>query len=104
MKKVFILVSAALVAYAMLASESAQARHRWGHRDAGPIFVDEFGYYRCSEGPVYNFYRGSHLDRFAPAVYRGYAYRAYYRYTAYRIFPRTYACDGYLPNYGNWTR
>ena len=27
-----------------------------------------------------------------PALYRGYAYRPYYRYTAYRVIPRTYFC------------
>ena len=27
-----------------------------------------------------------------PALYRGYAYRPYYRYSAYRRLPRTYFC------------
>ena len=47
--------------------------------------------YRCSDGPVQNFYHGA-LYREPPAIHRGYAYRPYYRYTAYRIVPRTYFC------------
>ena len=55
----------------------------------GPAFVP----YRCSEGPVYNFYHGAWYGGEPPAVFLGYAYRPYYRYTAYRVIPRTYACD-----------
>ncbi|KJC35731.1 hypothetical protein UP09_31490 [Bradyrhizobium sp. LTSP885] len=47
--------------------------------------------YRCSTGPVQNFYHGA-LYREPPAIYRGYAYRPYYRYTASRVVPRTYVC------------
>lgn len=47
--------------------------------------------YRCSVGPVRNAYRGA-LYSEPQAIYRGYAYRPYYRYTAYRHIPRTYLC------------
>jgi hypothetical protein len=47
--------------------------------------------YRCSAGPVENAYHGA-LYREPPAIYRGFAYRPYYRYTAARIVPRTYFC------------
>jgi hypothetical protein len=48
--------------------------------------------YRCSDGPVYNFYHGAYYGE-PPAVYRGYAYRPHYRYAAYRVIPRTYFCS-----------
>lgn len=47
--------------------------------------------YRCSERPVLNFYDGALYDQ-PPAVYRGYVYRPYYRYTAARVVPRVYFC------------
>ncbi|KWV57443.1 hypothetical protein AS156_39765 [Bradyrhizobium macuxiense] len=47
--------------------------------------------YRCSAGPVRNAYRGA-LYSEPQAIHRGYAYRPYYRYTAYRLIPRTYLC------------
>jgi hypothetical protein len=47
--------------------------------------------YRCVDGPADNFYHGAWYD-VPPALYRGYAYRPYYRYTAYRIIPRNYFC------------
>ena len=52
--------------------------------------------YRCSDGPVYNFYHGA-LYSEPPALDRGYAYRPYYRYTAYRTIPRTYLCARVAP-------
>ncbi|GMP02819.1 MULTISPECIES: hypothetical protein [Bradyrhizobium] len=48
--------------------------------------------YRCAEGPVTNFYHGAYYGEEPPALYRGYAYRPYYRYSAYRRYPRTYFC------------
>lgn len=48
--------------------------------------------YRCSDEPVYNFYHRA-LYGEPPAVYLGHAYRPYYRYTAYRVMPRTYYCS-----------
>jgi len=49
--------------------------------------------YRCAFGPVYNFYHDAYYGGEPPALYLGYAYRPYYRYTAYRVAPRTYLCD-----------
>lgn len=46
---------------------------------------------RCVEGPADNYYHGAWYD-VPPALYRGYAYRPYYRYTAYRAIPRNYFC------------
>ncbi len=58
--------------------------------------------YRCASGPIYNFYDGAWYGGQVPAVYRGYVYRPYYRYTAYRVVPKTYPC--YLGNDGHWHR
>ena len=73
----------------------AQAGHRWpaipeeaGVRQlAGPGWAP----YRCSDGPVFNLYHGALYDA-PPAIFLGYAYRPYYRYTAWRVLPRTYVC------------
>ncbi len=76
----------------------AQAHERW------PAFPAEVGVapriggvgwapYRCAFGPVYNFYHGAYYGGEPPAIFLGYAYRPYYRYTAYRVVPRTYVCD-----------
>jgi hypothetical protein len=48
--------------------------------------------YRCVGGPVNNFYHGAYYGEEPPARYRGYAYRPYHRYGAYRRHPRTYFC------------
>lgn len=48
--------------------------------------------YRCAEGTIYNFYHGAYYGEEPPALYRGYAYRPYYRYSAYRKWPRQYFC------------
>jgi hypothetical protein len=48
--------------------------------------------YRCAHGPVLNFYDEAYYGEEPPALYRGYAYRPYYRYSAYRRLPRTYFC------------
>jgi len=76
---------------------SAQAHERW------PTIPEELGIrsplprvwvrYRCSDGPVQNFYYGAYYGGEPPASYLGYAYRPYHRYTAYRIIPRTYLCS-----------
>jgi hypothetical protein len=47
--------------------------------------------YRCTVRPVFNYYEGADYD-VPPAIHLGYAYRPYYRYTAYRVVPRTYFC------------
>ena len=46
---------------------------------------------RCVDGPADNYYHGAWYD-VPPALHRGYAYRPYYRYTAYRVIPRNYFC------------
>jgi hypothetical protein len=46
--------------------------------------------YYC-EPFAYNFYHGTNYAE-PPATYRGYAYRYYYRYSAYRQVPLTYVC------------
>jgi hypothetical protein len=57
-----------------------------------PFIGPTWDSYRCAIGPVYNFYHGAYYGEEPPALYRGYAYRPYYRYTAYRRLPRTYYC------------
>jgi hypothetical protein len=76
---------------------SAQAGER------RPVIPEEWGVrsplprtwvpYRCSDGPVQNFYHGAYYGGVAPAAYLGYTYRPHYRYSAYRVVPRTYLCD-----------
>jgi hypothetical protein len=46
--------------------------------------------YYC-EPFAFNFYHGTNYAEL-PATYRGYAYRYYYRYSAYRRVPLTYVC------------
>ena len=41
---------------------------------------------------AYNFYHGTNYAE-PPATYQGYAYRYYYRYSAYRKVPLTYVCS-----------
>jgi hypothetical protein len=89
-------LTVALAAIAMSLSEPAQARDRWPAVPAEAV-VQQIGLvgwfpYRCSDGPAYNFYHGAYYDA-PPAIYLGYAYRPYYRYTAYRVIPRTYFCS-----------
>ena len=78
-------------------SAPAQAHERW------PAIPAEVGVapriegtgwapYRCAFGPVYNFYHDAYYGGEPPALYLGYAYRPYYRYTAYRVAPGTYFC------------
>lgn len=49
--------------------------------------------FRCTEGPADNFYHGAWYAGQPTALYRGRAYRPYYRYSAYRALPRTYLCS-----------
>jgi len=85
--------AAALAAIA--ASSPAQAGTHWPDVPAeiGVRRIGELGLvpYRCVEGPADNYYHGAWYD-VPPALYRGYAYRPYYRYTAYRVIPRSYSC------------
>jgi hypothetical protein len=67
---------------------------------AGGVYANG---YRCSEVPVYNVYDGLPLH-YVPAVYLGYAYRPYYRYTAYRVSPITLACQGFWRPYRSGRR
>ena len=48
--------------------------------------------YRCADWPVANFYHNAWYAHQAPAAYGNYVYRPFYRYTAWRVLPRTYAC------------
>jgi hypothetical protein len=89
-------VAAALAAIAVSLPGPAQARDRWPdvpaeegvHRIGGLGWIP----YRCTDGPAYNYYHGADYD-VPPAIHLGYAYRPYYRYTAYRVIPRTYFCS-----------
>jgi hypothetical protein len=47
--------------------------------------------YYC-EPFAFNFYHGTNYAE-QPATYEGYAYRYYYRYSAYRKAPLTYVCS-----------
>jgi hypothetical protein len=89
-----LMIAAALTAIAV--AEPARAHDRWAvvpyEIGVPPPGDTEWLPYRCSEGPVYNFYHGAYYHE-PPAVYRGYAYRPFYRYTAYRVTPRTYLCS-----------
>jgi hypothetical protein len=89
--------AAALAATATALAGAAHAHDRWpvipGELGAAaPVDGDVGVPYRCSDGPVYNFYHGAYYGGRPPAVFLGYAYRPYYRYTAYRVIPRTYFC------------
>ena len=89
---------AVLVATAALFSLPAQAGERY------LVTSEEIGIgppparytwipFRRSEGPADNFYHGAWYAGQPTALYRGRAYRPYYRYTAYRAVPRTYLCS-----------
>lgn len=82
---------------------SAQAHERpHVYVPAGFVVEAPVETYRCAVGPVYNFYDGAWYCGRVPAVYRDYVYRPYYRYTAYRVAPKTYSC--YLGNDGRRRR
>jgi hypothetical protein len=94
------MVAAALAAIAvslsgMSSSGAAQARELWPDVpwEIGVRRIGEVGLvpWRCSNGLAQNYYHGAWYD-VPPALYRGYAYRPYYRYTAYRVIPRRYFC------------
>ena len=87
-----------LIATAAVISLAAQAQERW------PGIPQEIGIgppparyalipYRCGDWPADNFYQGAWYAGQPTALYRGHAYRPYYRYTAYRVAPRTYLCS-----------
>jgi hypothetical protein len=91
-----LIAAAALTATAV--AGPAQAHDRW------PAIPPEIGTgvpsdrvvwipYRCNDGPTYNYYHGAYYGGQPPAVFLDYAYRPFYRYTAYRVIPRTYFCS-----------
>lgn len=89
-------IAAALAAIAASSAEPAQAVERWVPAippEIGVLQVGRAGWvpYRCSDGPVYNFYDDA-LYGDPPAVHLGYVYRQHWRYTAWRVVPRTYVC------------
>lgn len=89
-------IAAALVAIFAASAEPSMAHDRLIAVIPPEIGVPPLGPsglfpYRCSEGPVYNFYHDALYSQ-APAVDLGYAYRPYYRYTANRVIPRTHKC------------
>jgi hypothetical protein len=111
MKIAFVLVTAvALTVTAVAAPGPVEAHDRFGPDISAGLVAGALvggvysNGYRCSEGPVYNFYHGAYFGGLPLAVYLGYAYRPYYRYTAYRVFPPTYACYGYQRHYSGWRR
>ena len=89
------MVAALVAAIAVSSSAPAKAYELWpavppeqGPRPlAGPGLLP----WRCSDGYVLNLYHNAWYDA-PPAIDRGYAYRPYYRYTAWRVIPRTYFC------------
>jgi hypothetical protein len=92
MKRVFAFAAALAV---ITASLPAQAGALWPDvpPEIGVRRIGELGLvpYRCVDGPADNYYHGAWYD-VPPAIYRGHAYRPYYRYTAYRVIPRNYYC------------
>jgi hypothetical protein len=91
-----LITAAALAATLAALPRPAQAYERWpdvppeiGVRQLRPIGPFP---YRCTDGPVYNFYDGA-LYSEPPAIYLSQTYRPYYRYTAARVTPRTYFCS-----------
>ena len=93
-----LILAAAFAALTMLPAEPASARVVW------PVIPPEQGIapaggvgpapWRCADAPVYNFYHGAWYA-WVPAVWQDFAYRRHYRYTAWRVAPRTYACAGW---------
>jgi hypothetical protein len=87
--------AAALAAIAACLPQPAQTRAVWPDvpDEIGVRRIGEVGLvpYRCIDGPTDNYYHGAWYD-VPPAIYRGHAYRPYYRYTAYRVIPRNYYC------------
>ncbi len=108
MKNALALITiAALTLIAVAASGPVKADHGLvpvipGEAAGAPIGGVVADGYRCSEGPVYNFYHGAWYGGYPPAIYLGYAYRPYYRYTAWRVSPRTYACARWPHDYDGW--
>jgi hypothetical protein len=97
MRNALALIAAAL-AITVAVGAPAQAHDRWPAipyelGTAAPIDRAVWIPYRCNDGLDYNFYHGAYYGGQPPAVFLGYAYRPFYRYTAYRVIPRTYFCS-----------
>ena len=90
------LIAAALLIVSAAVATTAQAY------DGYPAIPPELGIhspagygwapYRCADWPVANFYHNAWYAHVAPAVYGNHVYRPFYRYTAWRVVPRTYYC------------
>ena len=91
------MIAAAALALAAALLQPAQGHQRWpaipAEQGVHPVAVAGWLPYRCSEAPVYNFYHDALYDQ-VPAIDRGFAYRPFYRYAAWRRLPRTYFCAG----------
>lgn len=97
-----LLVASAIVSF--VGNARAQDTRPQGTRtyDIWPAIPPEIGVsspaaygwipYRCVVRPVANFYHGAWYGGEPPAIYRGVAYRPFYRYAAYRVMPRIYYC------------
>jgi hypothetical protein len=92
MKNAFTLVAALSAIAVSLPAQAGQFRPDVP-AEIGVRRIGEIGLVptRCVDGPADNYYHGAWYD-VPPALYRGYAYRPYYRYTAYRVIPRIYFC------------
>jgi hypothetical protein len=87
-------LGAALVATAALLSLPALAGERYPEEiGIGPPARCTRIPFLCTEGPADNFYHGAWYAVQPTALYRGRAYRPYYRYAAHRAMPRTYLCS-----------
>ena len=95
MRSALALTIAALSVIALSFTGPAHAGDFWPAvpEEAGPRPIGHGGWipWRCADGPVLNLYHGAWYDA-PPAIYRGYVYRPFYRYTAWRVIPRTYFC------------
>jgi hypothetical protein len=95
MRNAWTLLTVTVLATAVMPLSPASAQALWPAIPA-EIGVSQIGRagwfpYRCSAEPAHNFYHNA-LYYEAPAVHLGYAYRPYYRYTAWHVIPRTYSC------------
>jgi hypothetical protein len=96
MRNAFAVTLAAALAAVALPPQPARAHDRLiavippeiGITPPGPAGLAPF---RCSDGPAHNFYHDALYSQ-PPALNGGYAYRPHYRYSAYRVVPRTYVC------------
>jgi hypothetical protein len=94
----FVMVGLASVLSHPALAHDALASNRWPDIPAeigvgAPLRDAVLIPYRCSDAAVNNFYHGAYYGGEPPAVFLGNAYRPYYRYTAYRVIPRTYFCS-----------